>query len=118
VNRRHLAALLLAPALALTACGDGKDPEPTGSAQATGRNPSSVPPDAGGGDSSKGGSGTAPRGVPSSAPPKVVNAFVACMRKEGVKVPADVSGWQPDPQDGRTQKALMKCMRSGGAPSS
>jgi hypothetical protein len=117
VKRRHLAALLLVPALALTACGgDGKSPGSAASAQATARNQGTAPPDAG--DASKGGSKTAPGGVPSSAPPKVVNAWVACMRKQGVKVPKDTGNWRPDSQDGRTQKALMACMKSAGAPKS
>ncbi|MEU8117729.1 hypothetical protein AB0C21_03360 [Spirillospora sp. NPDC049024] len=116
MNRLHLAALLLVPALALTACGgDGGNPKPTAPAQADAT--ASAPDDSSGaGDSAKGGSAKAPAGAPTSAPPKAVNAFVACMRKQGVKVPKDTTGWRPDPQDGRTQKALMACMKSAGAP--
>ncbi|SNS22764.1 hypothetical protein [Actinomadura mexicana] len=117
MNRLHLAALLLVPALALSACGgDGEKPKPSAPAQAEVSDPPSGAP--GAGDSAKGGSAKAPAGVPTSAPPKVVNAFVACMRKRGVKVPKDTTGWRPDPQDGRTQKALMACMKSPGAPGS
>jgi len=118
VNRRHLAALLLVPALALTAaCGGGDDgkAKPSASAQATTGGGASAPAGAGAGDSAQGGSAKAPGGAPSSAPPKVVNAFVACMRKQGVKMPNDTSTWRPDPQDGRTQKALLTCMKSSGA---
>ncbi|MFB4305442.1 hypothetical protein [Actinomadura sp. GTD37] len=115
MNRRHLAALLLVPALALTACGgdDGDGAKPTASASATTGGEASAP--GGAGDSAQGGAVKAPGGVPSSAPPKVVNAFVACMRKQGVKMPSDTSTWRPDPQDGRTQKALMTCMKATGA---
>lgn len=117
MNRLHLAALLLVPALALTACGGGGgEPEPSGSAQAGATNPPAAAP--GAGDSAKGGAAKAPARAPTSAPPKVVNAFVACMRKRGVKVPEDTTGWRPDPQDGRTQKALMACMKTAGAPRS
>ncbi|GGT71932.1 hypothetical protein [Actinomadura citrea] len=117
MNRLHLAALLLVPALALTACGgDGGKPRPSAPARAEATDsPSDAP---GAGDSARGGSAKAPAGVPTSAPPKVVNAFVACMRRQGVKVPKDTTGWRPDPQDGRTQKALMACMKSAGAPRS
>lgn len=114
MNRCHLAALLLAPALALTACG-GDGAEPAASAPPNTGTPSTAP--SGGGDAPTGGSNTAPK-PPSSAPSKVVNAFVACMREQGVKVPEDPSTWQPDPQNGRTQKALVTCMKSAGAPSS
>ncbi|NKZ08961.1 hypothetical protein [Actinomadura latina] len=122
MNRRHLAALLLVPALALTAaCGggdDGADPKPTASAQPTAGDRSSAPGGSDAGDSSQGGAKQAPGGVPSSAPAKVVNAFVACMREHGVKVPENTSTWQPDAQDGRTQKALIACMKAAGAPAS
>ncbi len=122
MNRRHLAALLLVPALALTAaCGGGDDDgdaaEPTPSAQATTGGGAPVPAGSDAGNSAKGGAEKAPAGVPTSAPPKVVNAFVACMREHGVKVPEDTSTWKPDAQDGRTQKALLACMKSVGAPS-
>ncbi|TDB97458.1 hypothetical protein [Actinomadura sp. 7K534] len=117
MNRRHLAVLLLVPALALSACGGDGGPEPTPSAQPTAESPAATPSgDAGGGDSSTGGGATP--GLPSAVPSKVVNAFVACMRKQGVKVPQDVTTWQPDPQDGRTQKALMACIGRSGAPGS
>ena len=117
MNRRHLAVLLLVPALALSACGGDGDPEPTPSAQPTAESPAATPSgDTGGGDSSTGGGATP--GLPSAVPSKVVNAFVACMRKQGVKVPEDVTTWQPDPQDGRTQKALMACIGRSGAPGS
>ncbi|MEU8803356.1 hypothetical protein [Spirillospora sp. NPDC048819] len=117
MNRRHLAAVLLVPALALTACGgDGDGAEPTATPQPT-SSPSTAPPAGGDGSSTGGGSGTTP-GTPSAVPTEVVNAFVECMRKQGVKVPDDVSTWQPNPQDGRTQKALMACIGRSGAPSS
>ncbi|WP_165950481.1 hypothetical protein, partial [Actinomadura sp. GC306] len=80
-------------------------------------NPAPAPsPDAGGSDASPGGAATPVQ--PSAVPSKVVNAFVACMRKQGIKVPKDVDTWRPDPQDGRTQKALMACIGRSGAPSS
>jgi hypothetical protein len=113
-----VAALLLVPALALTAaCGggdDGADPKPTASAQATTGSPPAAPSGAAGGDSTGGGAEKAPAGAPSSATPQVVNAFLTCMRKHGVKVPENTSTWRPDAQDGRTQKALMACMKSSG----
>ncbi|MFA1542437.1 hypothetical protein [Actinomadura monticuli] len=116
MNRRHLAALLLVPALAMTAaCGGGDEAKPSTSRQATTGGEASAPAGAGAGDSAQGGAVKAPGAAPSSAPPKVVNAFVACMRKQGVKMPNDTSTWRPDPQDGRTQKALLTCMKSSGA---
>jgi hypothetical protein len=122
VNRRHLAALLLVPALALTAaCGggdDGDDPAPTPSAQAPTGGGASAPAGADSGGASTGGTSRAPGGAPSAAPSKVVSAFVDCMRRHGVKVPQDTSTWRPDAQDGRTQKALLACMKSAGAPGS
>ncbi|WP_344409055.1 hypothetical protein, partial [Actinomadura nitritigenes] len=53
----------------------------------------------------------------SSAPTKVVSDFVACMRAHGVKVPDDVSRWQPTPGPGdtRMQGALLACMKAAGA---
>lgn len=115
MNRRHLAAVLLVPALALTACGgDGDGAEPT-AVPLPASSPPIGPPTGGG--SSTGGSGETPA-TPSAVPSKVVNAFVACMRKRGVKVPDDVGTWKPDPQDGRTQKALMACIGRSGAPPS
>ncbi|MGP4029342.1 hypothetical protein [Actinomadura sp. 3N407] len=114
MKRRLPAAVLLVPVVALTACGGG-DPEPTASAQPATSTPSTAP--SGGGSSTGGGSGATP-GSPSAVPSEVVNAFVECMRKQGVKVPGDVRTWQPNPQDGRTQKALMACIGRSGAPSS
>ncbi|MFS2294904.1 MAG: hypothetical protein FWJ90_19785 [Actinomadura sp.] len=122
MNGRHLAVLLLVPALALTACGgDGGDPEPAASAQTALETPSAAPSGGSGADRGgapgSGGTGATPA-LPSAVPSEVVNAFVACMRKQGVKVPGDVENWRPDPQDGRTQKALMACIGRSGAPSS
>ncbi|HLV75602.1 hypothetical protein FHX41_0341 [Actinomadura hallensis] len=119
MNGRHLAALLLVPALALTACGgDGGDPEPAASEQTLSQTPSAAPSGASGDDrdGAPGGGGGATPALPSAVPSKVVNAFVACMREQGVKVPEDVGNWRPDPQDGRTQKALMACIGRSGAP--
>jgi hypothetical protein len=127
VNRRRLAVLLLAPALSLTACGGGDGgpssasapPTPAGSAAPSGGAPgapSGTP--SGGSGGGTGGSAASP-GAPqvSSAPSKVVNDFVACMRAHGVKVPDDVSHWQPTPGPGDTkmQAALLACMKSAGA---
>ncbi|WP_433143400.1 hypothetical protein ACQPZ8_48300 [Actinomadura nitritigenes] len=130
MNRRHLAVLLLAPALSLTACGGGDDgggpssasapPTPAGSAAPSGGGTPGAPSGAPSGNGSGGGGGSAPSpGAPqvSSAPSKVVNEFVACMRAHGVKVPDDVSHWQPTsgPGDTRMQGALLACMKSAGA---
>lgn len=132
MNRRHLAVLLLAPALSLTACGGGGDDGGTASsssAPAAGGSaaPSGGAPGAPSGAPSSGGSGggggtggaAASPGAPqvSSAPTKVVSDFVACMRAHGVKVPDDVSRWQPTPGPGdtRMQGALLACMKAAGA---
>ncbi|MFG2087476.1 MULTISPECIES: hypothetical protein [unclassified Spirillospora] len=109
MNRRHLAAVLLVPALALTACGGDGGAEPTAAPLPASSTPVAPPTGEGPGE--------AP-GTPSAVPSKVVNAFVACMRKQGVEVPDDVRTWKPDPQDERTQKALMACIGRSGAPSS
>ncbi|WP_192809242.1 hypothetical protein [Actinomadura montaniterrae] len=131
MNRRRLAALLLAPALSLTACGGGGDGK-SDSSSSSAPNPEvsvgiTVPsspggsggPGGGGGSAGggTGGSGTPGGAAPSSAPTKVVNDFVACMRAHGVKVPDDVSHWQPTPGPGDThmQAALLACMKSAGA---
>lgn len=131
MNRRHLAVLLLAPALSLTACGGGDDgggpssasapPTPAGSAAPSGGGTPGAPAGAPSGNGSGGGGGgsAASPGAPqvSSAPSKVVNEFVACMRAHGVKVPDDVSHWQPTsgPGDTRMQGALLACMKAAGA---
>ncbi|HEU5028296.1 MAG TPA: hypothetical protein VFV01_25510 [Spirillospora sp.] len=130
MNRRHLAVLLLAPALSLTACGGGGDDGGGAASSSSAPNPEvsagvtvpSSPGASGGGGGSAGGGGTggaASPGAPqvSSAPTKVVNDFVACMRAHGVKVPDDVSHWQPTPGPGDThmQAALLACMKSAGA---
>ncbi|MWA07155.1 hypothetical protein F8568_043835 [Actinomadura sp. LD22] len=131
MNRRHLAVLLLAPALALTACGGGggddgtgassssSGPAAGGSAAPSGGGVPGAPSGGGssGGSGGTGGTGTSGGGAPSAAPTKVVNDFVACMRAHGVKVPDDVSHWQPTPGPGDThmQAALLACMRSAGA---
>ncbi|GAA2169386.1 hypothetical protein GCM10009727_92250 [Actinomadura napierensis] len=126
VNRRRLAVLLLAPALSLTACGgggDGKSAASSSSAPAPEPSSGVTVPAGPGGGSGGGGGGTggsaASPGAPqvSSAPTKVVNDFVACMRAHGVKVPDDVGHWQPTPSPGDTkmQAALLACMKSAGA---
>ncbi|MGI5324176.1 hypothetical protein [Actinomadura nitritigenes] len=132
MNRRHLAVLLLAPALSLTACGGGDDGGTASSSSAPAAGGTGAPsggapgapsgaPTGGGTGGSGGGAGgsAASPGAPqvSSAPSKVVNEFVACMRAHGVNVPADVSHWQPTsgPGDTRMQGALLACMKSAGA---
>ncbi|TDC81170.1 hypothetical protein [Actinomadura sp. 7K507] len=114
MRRRHLAALLLVPALALTGCGSDGEPDPTPSAQTPTDTPATAPSGAG----STGGSGATPS-VPTAIPSKILNDFVTCMRKHGVDVPDDPRNWTPDAQDSKTQKALMACIgRSGGPPGS
>ncbi|WP_165959225.1 hypothetical protein [Actinomadura sp. KC345] len=112
MNRRRLAALLVVPALALTACGGDGGPEPSPPAQPAPGTPSVAPSGAGGGT---GGPGATP-GAPSAARSKIVNDFVACMRKHGVDIPDDPRDWTPDGQDADTQKALMACIGRSGAP--
>ena len=114
MNRRHLAALLVVPALALTACGGDGDggPEPAPPAQPGTGAPSVAPSGSGGVPDGPG----ATSGTPSAAPSKIVSDFVACMREHGVDVPDDPRDWTPDAQDAETQKALMACVGRSGAP--
>ncbi|RAY15640.1 hypothetical protein DPM19_07565 [Actinomadura craniellae] len=116
-GRRHAAALVLLPALTLTACG-GDDtssappPSATGapSAPAAGSAPA---PGASGGT-------TGPRSVAPVPPqPTELRALTACMRKEGINIPEPPQTWSPPPgfDMRKGQIALQKCMKQLAPPS-
>lgn len=124
LGRPHLAALLLVPALTLTACGGGGDDKTEGAqppaAGASSPSSSTGTPSNSSGGTTSGNGGSNPQELPANspvkpgmtkAPKKVVSAFAACMRKHGFNVPDDVKSWKPPAgtDKAKAQAAMADC---------
>ncbi|MBO2455706.1 hypothetical protein J4573_52130 [Actinomadura barringtoniae] len=125
LRRPHLAALLLVPALTLTACGGGGGDDKSDTAQPPAAADSATPSTgsssstSGGTTSGNGGSGGGqqlPANSPvkpgmTKAPKQVVSSFALCMRKHGFNVPNDVKSWKPPAgtDKAKAQAAMADC---------
>jgi hypothetical protein len=122
LGRPQLAALLLVPALTLTACGGGGGDDKTEGAQppsATSSSSGTTSGTGGTGGTTSGSNGSGqqlPANSPvkpgmTKAPKKVVSAFATCMRKHGFNVPNDVKSYKPpaNADKAKLQAAMADC---------